>query len=104
MLAGARRIGGNPSARRPPGAGGPSFFGLFPILFLSGTLTPVESMPPFLQSLSLASPLRTDMEIILGVFLKGPGWRELWDEAARLLLIGAVLFGFALRVFRRRIV
>jgi len=81
-----------------------SFFGLFPILFLSGTLTPVESMPPFLQSLSLASPLRYYMEIILGVFLKGAGFGELWDEAARLLLIGAVLFGLALAAFRRHIV
>lgn len=50
-----------------------AFFGLFPIMFLSGTLTPRESMPPFLQAASLASPLRYFMEIVLGVFLKGFG-------------------------------
>lgn len=81
-----------------------SFFGLFPIMFLSGSLTPVESMPPFLQTLSLGSPLRYYMEIILSVFLKGAGWRELWDEAAMLLLIGGALFSISLAVFRRRIV
>ena len=35
-----------------------AFFGLFPILFLSGTMTPIESMPPLLQRLSYVSPLR----------------------------------------------
>jgi len=81
-----------------------AFFGLFPIMFLSGSLTPVESMPEFLQWLSLASPLRYYMEIILGVFLKGAGWAELWQEALILLAIGATLFSLAALAFRRRIV
>jgi ABC-2 type transport system permease protein len=80
-----------------------AFFGLFPILFLSGTLTPIESMPPALQAASLASPVRYFMEILLGVFLKGAGWRELWPQAGALALIGVVLFGSSLLVFRRRI-
>ena len=80
-----------------------AFFGLFPILFLSGTLTPLESMPPVLKSASLASPLRYFMEIILGVFLKGAGWAELWPQLAVLALIGAVLFASSLVVFRRRV-
>ncbi len=81
-----------------------SFFGLFPIMFLSGSLTPVESMPRFLQFLSLGSPLRYYMDIILGIFLKGAGWRELWQEALMLTAIGAALYVVALRVFRRRTV
>jgi ABC-2 type transport system permease protein len=80
-----------------------AFFGLFPILFLSGTMTPIESMPAFLQTLSLASPLRWFMEIILGVFLKGAGLRELWPQLAILALIGSVLFALSLAAFRRRV-
>lgn len=80
-----------------------SFFSLFPIMFLSGTLVPVESMPDFLQSLSLLSPLRYYMDVILGVFLKGAGIAELWRQAAALLAIGVVLFGIALSVFRRQL-
>ena len=80
-----------------------AFFGLFPIMFLSGTLTPIESMPPFLQTASLVSPLRYFMEILLGVFLKGAGWEELWPEAVALAIIGSVLFGLALVTFRRRV-
>lgn len=79
-----------------------TFFGLFPILFLSGTVTPVESMPPFLQALSRLSPLRYYMEILLGIFLKGSGWRELWSPVLALVAMGVALFTVALWQFRRR--
>jgi ABC-2 type transport system permease protein len=80
-----------------------AFFGLFPIMFLSGSLTPVDAMPPFLQALSLLSPLRHYMEITTGIFLKGAGWAQLKDEALALAVLGAPLFGLALVVFRRRV-
>jgi ABC-2 type transport system permease protein len=79
-----------------------SFFGLFPLMFLSGTLAPVESMPEALQTLSLASPLRHYMDVILGVFLKGAGLAELWPQALALVAIGAPLFAAAAIIFRFR--
>lgn len=79
-----------------------AFFGLFPIMFLSGMLVPIESMPEFLQTLSLLSPLRYYMDIILGVFLKGAGPAELWTQALALLAIGSVLFTLSLLCFRRK--
>jgi ABC-2 type transport system permease protein len=78
-----------------------SFFGLFPLLFLSGTMVPIESMPRPLQIASLASPLRHYMEVILGVFLKGAGFAQLWPQMLALLAIGAVLFAAAAIAFRR---
>lgn len=80
-----------------------AFFGLVPLMFLSGTLTSIESMPPFMQMLSLASPLRYYMEIVQGVFLKGAGWAELWPQALVLLAIGMVLFTLSAAMFRRRL-
>lgn len=79
------------------------FFGLFIILFLSGAMTPIESMPPALQNLSLLSPLRYYFEILLGVFLKGAGWAELWPQALALLGIGVPMYIAALLTFRLRI-
>ncbi len=79
-----------------------SFFGLFPMMFLSGTLVPVESMPEVLQTVSLASPLRHYLDITLGLFLKGSGLRELWLQALALVVIGAPLFLLAGQIFRRR--
>lgn len=80
-----------------------SFFGLFPLMFLSGTLVPVESMPDLLQTLSRLSPLRYYMDVILGVFLKGAGIAELWPQALALLVIGVVLFAVAMSVFRKQL-
>lgn len=79
-----------------------AFFGLFPLMFLSGTLAPIESMPNALQFASLASPLRHYMDVILGVFLKGTGIETLWPQALFLLAIGVPLFAMAARMFRRK--
>jgi ABC-2 type transport system permease protein len=77
------------------------FFGLFPLMFLSGTMVPVESMPTLLQQLSVASPLRHYLEIILGIFLKGAGLDVLWPQAVALALIGLPLYLAAWLIFRR---
>ncbi|MGK7345444.1 MAG: ABC transporter permease [Candidatus Nitrospinota bacterium M3_3B_026] len=79
-----------------------SFFVLFPMMFLSGTLAPIESMPEVLQDASLISPLRHYMDVILGVFLKGAGLAELWPQTIALLAIGTLLFAGAAWIFRNR--
>ncbi len=78
-----------------------AFFVLFPILFLSGTLAPVESMPKGLQWASLLSPVRHYLDIVLGIFLKGVGMAELWPQILALAAIGAVLFLIALWRFAK---
>jgi len=78
-----------------------SFFGLFPLMFLSGTLAPVDSMPGVLQTLSLGSPLRHYVDVILGIFLKGAGFPDLWPQALALGAIGAPLFIAAAGLFGR---
>ena len=68
------------------------FFGLFPIMFMSGTMTPIDSMPAFLQPLTLLSPVRYFMDICMGIFLKGVDIAELWPAALSMAGIGAVLY------------
>ena len=79
-----------------------AFFALFPIMFLSGTLVPIESMPPFLRTLSLISPLRHYLDVTLGVFLKGSGITELWPQVIALAGIGVVLYALAWLRFANR--
>lgn len=79
-----------------------SFFSLFPLLFLSGSVTPIESMPRWLQVGSEASPLRHGIAIVSGLFLKGAGMGELWPHAAALAAIGAPLFLGSWVLFRRQ--
>jgi ABC-2 type transport system permease protein len=80
-----------------------AFFVLFPVLFLSGTMTPIESMPAALQQFSRASPLRYYMDALLGVFLKGVGLETLWPQLLWMLGIGSVLFFGSALLFRRRL-
>jgi ABC-2 type transport system permease protein len=80
-----------------------SFFFLFPVMFLSGTMVPVESMPVGMQYLAELSPLRHYMELLLGVFLKGVGLEVLWSRFAALAAIAAVLLGVSLMRFHRYI-
>lgn len=80
-----------------------AFFVLFPVMFLSGTIVPVESMPPALQYLSLASPIRYYMEIGLGTLLKGIGWSILWPKLVVLALMGAVLLMWSVHRLKRRL-
>jgi ABC-2 type transport system permease protein len=78
-----------------------AFFVLFPMLFLSGTIVPIENMPLVLQYLSLASPLRYYLPIALGILLKGVGLAVLWPQALALAIFGTALFGISLMRFRR---
>jgi ABC-2 type transport system permease protein len=78
-----------------------SFFSLFPLLFLSGSVTPIESMPAWLQVASQASPLRHGIAIVTGLFLKGAGMGELWPHAVALAAIGAPLFAASWWIFKR---
>ena len=80
-----------------------SFFILFPMMFLSGTMVPIESMPMPLQYLSYLSPVRYYMEITLGIFLKGVGLSVLWPEFLLLFAFGAVIFPVGLWHLRRGI-
>ncbi len=79
-----------------------SFFGLFPLLFLSGSITPLESMPDWLQTAVEASPLRHGIEIVSSLFLKGAGFDELWPHAAALASIAAPLFLASWLLFKRQ--
>jgi ABC-2 type transport system permease protein len=78
-----------------------SFVALFPLLFLSGTVVPLESMPLGLQYLAELSPLRHYMDAVLGIFLKGVGLDILWPRLAAMAALGAVLLSVSLLRFRR---
>jgi ABC-2 type transport system permease protein len=80
-----------------------SFLVLFPVMFLSGTIVPLESMPLSLQYLAEMSPLRHYMEAILGLFLKGVGLDVLWPQLLAMMAIGAALLAVSLWRFRRQL-
>ena len=78
-----------------------AFFVLFPMMFLSGTITPVTAMPVWLQRLSYISPMRHYLALSLGVFLKGVGLEVVWPHVAALIGFTFLILRIALRRFQR---
>ncbi|CAG9183957.1 ABC transporter permease [Cupriavidus pinatubonensis] len=79
-----------------------AFFVLFPLLFLSGTISPIESAPAVIQWLSLFSPVRYYMEIALGILLKGVGIDVLWPQLTALSGTGLVLGAWSVARLRKQ--
>ena len=63
---------------------------LFPVILLSGFIFPIANMPPIIQVITYANPLRYFLVIIRGIFLRGAGLSVLWPHMAALL--GVSLF------------
>jgi len=72
-----------------------------PILFLSGSWTPIEAMPPVLAVITYLSPLKHYLNIGYNILLKGAGLRALWPDFVNLSLIGFGLFALCALQFRR---
>lgn len=78
-----------------------AFLVLFPLMFLSGTTVPVESMPASMQWLSYLSPVRHYMELATGVLMKGVGLDILWPHLAALVAGAAALGGWSVIRLKR---
>lgn len=80
-----------------------TFMLLMPFTLLSGLATPISSMPPLLQKLTLLNPLRYAIEIAHRVYLEGAGVRLLFPEFWPLAVIGIVTLSFSAWLFRHRL-
>jgi ABC-2 type transport system permease protein len=80
-----------------------SFFINLPLIQLSGSIAPIESMPAFFQVLSLANPLRHFIAINRGVMLKGVGLEVLWPNALTLAIAAFLLLAISANQFRKQL-
>nr|WP_246735319.1 ABC transporter permease [Rhizobium binae] len=74
------------------------------LMLLSGAMTPMESMPEFLQYLmNIISPTPHFVVFAQGVLYRGADFSIVWPEILAMTVIGSLYFGFALYRFRRAI-
>jgi ABC-2 type transport system permease protein len=73
-----------------------------PAILLSGFATPIENMPDWLQTATLANPLRHFLVVVKGVFLKGLPAGEILRNTVPLVLIALCTLTAAAWLFRRR--
>ncbi len=73
---------------------------LLPLQVLSGGTTPRESMPEIIQNIMLAAPNTHFVMLAQSVLFRGAGLNVVWPQLLAMIVIGSVLFFFALRRFR----
>ncbi len=79
------------------------FFVMLPMLYLSGFVFPIENMPKIIQFVTYFLPLRYFFVVIRGLFLKGVGFLELWDETAILFVFGIAILTLSVLRFQKKI-
>jgi len=78
------------------------FFMMIPMIYLSGFVFPVESMPRVVQPLTELNPLRHFLTLLRGIMLKGAGFAEVWPTMVKLAAIGAGIFALSVTLFHKR--
>ncbi len=79
------------------------FLFMMPAILLSGVMTPIASMPGWLQLITYLNPLRHFAEVMRGVLLRGAGFGDVWFQLGCLAVMGAGILGIAASRFRTQL-
>jgi len=79
------------------------FFVMLPMMYLSGFVFPIENMPKVIQLVTYVLPLRYFFVVIRGLFLKGVGIAELWDETIALFVFGIAILTLSVLKFQKKL-
>jgi ABC-2 type transport system permease protein len=71
-----------------------------PMNMLSGSNTPLESMPPWLATVMQASPSTHFVAFAQSILYRGAGLDVVWPQFLAVAVIGALFFGLAILRFR----
>lgn len=80
-----------------------TFMLVMPLIMLSGLATPVRNMPEFLQTITLANPLRFAIDLMQRVYLEGADLSMVGYDLIPLLIMAVVTLPFAAWLFRNRL-
>ena len=75
-----------------------------PINMLSGSNTPLESMPPWLATVMQVSPSTHFVAFAQSILYRGAGLDVVWPQFLAVAVIGALFFGLAILRFRSVVV
>lgn len=79
------------------------FLFAMPAILLSGVMTPIAAMPPWLRWLTYLNPLRYYVEVMRGNLLTGAGAELLWPNLVAQAAFGLGLLALASAQFRKRL-
>ena len=74
---------------------------ILPLMLLSGSITPYESMPMILQELMKLMPTSHFVDLSQAILFKGAGLSIIWEKLLIIFIIGVVFFVSTLALFKR---
>ncbi|ADG07386.1 ABC transporter permease [Kyrpidia tusciae] len=80
-----------------------AFAFILPSVLLSGFIFPRETMPLVIQWIGAVIPLTYFLEILRGIFLKGIGIGQLWQDTVSLAIFAVLFCTVAVLRFRKRL-
>ena len=80
-----------------------TFLLMMPLMLLSGMLTPVQTMPAILDTLTYANPLRFAIDLVRRVYLEGAGFMDIAFNFIPMLVMSAITLPLAAWLFRNRL-
>ncbi len=81
-----------------------TFVLLMPMMLLSGLTSAISNMPPAMQYLTYANPLRYAIDLVRRVYLEGASFGYLYHDMWPLVIIALVTLPMAAWLFRHRLV
>ena len=88
--------------KTPQGVRAFGFTAMFPIVFASGLLVPIQTMPGWLQGFAEANPMTLLAAACRGLMTGGPVSTDAWESMAWAAGIVIVFAPLAVRAYRRR--
>ena len=76
---------------------------ILPTVLLSGFMSPIDTMPQWLQVVTLLNPMRHFVAIARACFLKGAGVDDLARQLVSLAVLGTALLSIAAARFKKRL-
>jgi ABC-2 type transport system permease protein len=80
-----------------------AFLFVVPAVILSGFATPIANMPPIIQDVTLANPMRYFLIIVRGIFLEGLPAPLVYDQLWPMAVIAVLSLSGAAWLFRHRL-
>lgn len=81
-----------------------TFVLLMPMMLLSGLTSAISNMPPAMQYLTYANPLRYAIDLVRRVYLEGASFGYLYHDMWPLVVIALLTLPMAVWLFRHRLV
>ena len=73
-----------------------------PAVLLSGVVSPIRAMPPWLQAITWVNPVRHYAELMRSCLMRGAGFADLAMPLAALAVLGSLIFAAAALRFNGR--